>query len=464
MVSNILENRTLFSSVLIGDVLIANALYWCIGRMFGEDMYSHAVYQTMIVNTVLYLACTIRGGVVLYRRNVHIHHIVMRVMENVFVFSVLDIAVLLLGRFNTIPYPQMIIFWIAMLLTISLYRVCFRMLLVRWRKAKKRVRNVVIVGNGYNALELYREMTCNDMAGYCVHGYFDYERGGLLGDKCTYLGLPENVTDYLKSHTEVHDLYCCLPSRHSEDIMCIIKYCVNHLVHFYSMPNVSNYLHHRMYFNMFGEVPYLSLYREPLTKFENRFVKRLFDICVSATFLVTLFPIIFIVVAVVTKITMPGPVFFRQKRTGLNGRDFYCLKFRSMRVNKDADTVQATKNDPRKTRWGDIMRRTNIDELPQFINVLLGDMSIVGPRPHMVKHTNDYSKIIDQYMVRHYIKPGITGWSQVTGFRGETKHLSEMEGRIRGDIWYMEHWSVWLDIYIMYKTVANAVKGDKQAF
>ena len=223
-------------------------------------------------------------------------------------------------------------------------------------------------------------------------------------------------------------------------------------------------MHHRMYFNMLGNVPYLSFYNEPLALFENRVVKRLFDIAVSLTFLCTLFPIILIIVAIVTKATMPGPIFFRQKRTGLNGQDFYCLKFRSMKVNDDADTLQATKDDPRKTKWGDIMRKTNIDELPQFINVLLGQMSIVGPRPHMVKQTNDYSKIIDDYMVRHYVKPGITGWSQVTGYRGETKRLSQMEGRVRGDIWYLEHWSIWLDIYIMYKTVANAVAGDKNAY
>lgn len=272
------------------------------------------------------------------------------------------------------------------------------------------------------------------------------------------------MPEVLKEHSNVHELYCSLPSRFSEEILEVIRYCEHHFIHFYSMPNVSNYLHHRMHLKVLGDVPYLSLYNEPLSLIENRLIKRTFDVVVSLTFLCTLFPIILAVVAIVTKTTMPGPLFFRQKRTGLNGKEFYCLKFRSMKVNKDADKLQATKNDPRKTKWGNIMRKTNIDELPQFINVLLGQMSIVGPRPHMVKHTNDYSKLIDNYMVRHYIKPGITGWSQMNGFRGETKYLSQMEGRVAGDIWYLEHWSVWLDIYIMYKTVANVIVGDKQAF
>ena len=215
---------------------------------------------------------------------------------------------------------------------------------------------------------------------------------------------------------------------------------------------------------MLGNVPFLSLRNDPLMRIENRVIKRAFDIVVSLLFLCTLFPIILLFVTIITKITMPGPVFFRQKRTGIYGKDFYCIKFRSMKINADSDRVQATKNDPRKTRWGNIMRKTNIDEFPQFWNVLMGDMSIVGPRPHMLKHTEEYSKLIDKYMMRHFVKPGITGWSQVTGFRGETKELSQMEGRVQGDIWYIEHWSFWLDIYIMYKTVANVIQGDKEAY
>ena len=184
----------------------------------------------------------------------------------------------------------------------------------------------------------------------------------------------------------------------------------------------------------------------------------------SLCFLCTLFIPILIIVTIITKITMRGPIFFKQKRNGLNDKEFYCYKFRSMKVNADADKVQATKDDPRKTKWGNIMRKTSIDELPQFINVLMGDMSVVGPRPHMLKHTEEYSKLINKYMVRHFVKPGITGWSQVTGYRGETKELKDMEGRIRGDIWYIEHWSFGLDLYIIYKTVANAVHGEKNAY
>ena len=193
------------------------------------------------------------------------------------------------------------------------------------------------------------------------------------------------------------------------------------------------------------------------------FFKRLMDIVGGFVGLV-IAGIATIIFAPIIKKQSPGPIFFSQIRVGKNGRKFRFYKFRSMKVNKESDTLQATLNDPRKTKFGDFMRRTNIDELPQFINVLLGDMSIVGPRPHMLKHTEEYSKIINKYMVRHFIKPGITGWAQVTGFRGETRELEDMEGRVKADIWYMEHWSFLLDLYIMYKTVANVLRKDKQAY
>lgn len=227
---------------------------------------------------------------------------------------------------------------------------------------------------------------------------------------------------------------------------------------------MNNYLQNKVYLESVGSVPVLSLRKDRLSSMSNKIIKRTFDLVFSTLFLCTLFPVILIIVTIITKITMPGPVFFRQKRNGLNDKEFYCLKFRSMKVNADADRLQATKDDPRKTKWGNIMRKTNIDELPQFINVFMGDMSVVGPRPHMLKHTEEYSKLIDKYMVRHLVKPGVTGWSQVTGFRGETKELKDMQGRIRGDIWYIENWSFWLDLYIIYRTVANVFKGEEKAY
>ena len=402
--------------------------------------------------------------VVLHLRKIYPYQIIMRVFRNVFYFSILTGTVLSVGKFMNICSLFFPAYISTLFLLLSLFRLTFRDILKRFRSQGKNIRYVVLVGSTSNNIEMYHELSDDLSTGYKVNGYFDDKPNPEMPSQCCYLGRPEEVQNYLKKNSYIHYLFCCLPSHRSEIIVPIINYCENHLVHFYSVPNLHNYLHNRVYFNMMGNVPYLSLRQDPLSRTENKFLKRTFDIVFSLLFLCTLFPIILIIVTIITKLTMPGPIFFRQKRNGLNDKEFYCYKFRSMKANAEADTLQATKDDPRKTRWGNIMRKTNIDELPQFINVLLGDMSVVGPRPHMLKHTEEYSKLINKYMVRHFVKPGITGWSQVTGYRGETKELKDMEGRVIGDIWYIEHWSFWLDIYIIYKTVRNAIHGEKNAY
>ena len=193
------------------------------------------------------------------------------------------------------------------------------------------------------------------------------------------------------------------------------------------------------------------------------FFKRCFDIAFS---IVACLAIAFFipVIALIIKLQSRGPIFFVQDRTGKYGRTFRCLKFRTMRTNGECNIRQCTKHDPRVFPFGRFLRRTNLDELPQFFNVLMGDMSIVGPRPHMLYHTHYYSKRIPQYMSRHLVRPGITGWAQVTGFRGETRELWQMEGRVRCDMWYINHWSLWLDLRIMVMTVKTIFVRDEMAY
>lgn len=444
---------------MFGDVAISSVLF---ALLVGEC--NVAVKQSLVVLALLYLIIVYNGGVILNRRETQPFQIALLVMRNVVIYAVAYACLAALGIFHVLPLMQSVVWFFGILVCSTVYRMVLRQFCRAWRALDFQCSHVVFVGCSDNVRKLHRNMTLGAAMSYRVEGYFDFAPDDDWDAECKYLGKPEEVVEWLKAHPNVHELYCCLPSKDKDVILPIIHYCSNNLVHFYSVPNVTNYLQRRMYFHVWDNIPYLSLFREPLTRLENRFVKRLFDIVFSLLVLCTVFPIVLIVVAVITKLTMPGPVFFRQKRNGLNDREFYCLKFRSMRVNADADRLQATKDDPRTTKWGNIMRKTNIDELPQFINVLLGDMSVVGPRPHMLLHTEEYSKLIDMYMVRHFVKPGITGWSQVTGFRGETKELAQMEGRIKGDIWYIEHWSLWLDIYIVFKTIISIFHGDKHAF
>lgn len=426
-------------------------------------LLSDSLPQLLVLLNLVYLLCNYSKGVVLHRRIVRADHIVMRAVRNTFCHAVVFISLITLVHFGSLSTRFLVIFYTAFLALLVSYRLIFRHFVKIYRRKGGNRRTVALVGDGSNMVELYEEMTADPTSGFKVVGYFAEHPSDNYPKECHYLGTPQEVIPYLKKSKAEH-LYCGLASSHSKEIMPIISYCENNLIHFYSVPNVRNYLKRRMHLELIGNVPVLDIRQEPLAQPENRLAKRLFDIVFSLLFLCTIFPIVFIIIGLAIKITSPGPIFFKQKRSGEENKEFWCYKFRSMRVNKDSDKVQATLNDPRKTRLGNFMRKTSIDELPQFINVLLGDMSVVGPRPHMLKHTEEYSKLIDKYMVRHLVKPGITGWAQVTGFRGETKELWQMEGRVERDIWYLEHWTFMLDLYIIYKTVKNAVKGEKEAY
>jgi len=210
--------------------------------------------------------------------------------------------------------------------------------------------------------------------------------------------------------------------------------------------------------------PVLSLRKEPLEEMENRFIKRLFDIVFSSFVIVFVLSWLYPILGLIIKIQSPGPVIYKQLRSGKDNQPFVCYKFRSMRLQGEAAFMQATKNDTRTTRIGKFIRKTSLDEIPQFVNVLLGDMSVIGPRPHILSMTEEYGQLINQYMVRHFLKSGITGWAQVNGFRGETKDDHSMEKRVEHDIWYLENWSLMLDLKIVLMTISNIFKGEKNAY
>ena len=261
------------------------------------------------------------------------------------------------------------------------------------------------------------------------------------------------------------EVYCSLERDNLDSARRIFDFCENNLLRFYGVPEASEYFGRGMVTAYVGDTALLAPRDEPLRRMSNRIIKRSLDIAVSLVFLLTLFPPIALFAAWKIKRQSPGPVFFRQRRHGLNGREFMCIKFRSMHVNDRSDTAQTAVDDPRKFPFGDFMRRTNIDELPQFVNVLLGDMSVVGPRPHPVKMTDDFGAVVDRYRVRLYAKPGITGWAQVKGCRGAAMEVGQMVRRVRLDIWYLEHWTFWLDVRIIAQTLWQTLAHkNKNAF
>lgn len=461
-------NKVLKSLVLFGDLILLNLLLWGFNLFLGTRfwcIHCGSIFQGMTLITLCYLLCNMHSGVILHRPVVRPEQIMIRVLRNMVPFVFLSVCTLLVFHFHFSHSRYFGLFYVALIIVIISYRLISRHFLELYRKKGGNVRKVVLVGSHENMQELYHAMTDDPTSGYRVLGYFEDFPSGRYPQEVPYLGQPNEVSVFLEKHAgEINLLYCSLPSVRSAEIVPIINYCENHLVRFFSVPNVRNYLKRRMHFELLGNVPVLSIRCEPLESLENRIIKRTFDVICSGLFLITVFPFVYIFFGIAIKLSSPGPVFFKQKRSGEDGREFWCYKFRSMKVNTQCDTLQATENDPRKTRIGEIMRKTSVDELPQFINVLKGDMSIVGPRPHMLKHTEEYSNLINKFMVRHFVKPGITGWAQVTGYRGETKELWQMEGRVQRDIWYIEHWTFLLDLYIMYKTVYNAIRGEKEAY
>lgn len=465
-------NKLLKYIVILSDLCVLNLLitlfHFAGSRHWVTHWGNDELLVAFFVYNICYLYCLTIWPPILYFHKVRSDEIVRRVFSSVLLFAILTIvAFSCLNNAVIVTLPG-ILFFISLVILITCSRLTLRKLLKIARKRGRNTHQVVFVGDGEHMLDLYHEMTEDPSYGYRIRGYFNDTPSTLYPASIPWLGKLDDVTPYLQSHTEgskILNLYCGLHSVYAPLITQIIRSCESNVVRFNTVPSFRTYLKQHMNMELIGDMPVLQLRREPLMESENRFIKRAFDIFCSSLFLFTLFPFIYLFVAIVIKITSPGPVFFKQKRNGINGKEFYCYKFRSMKVNAQADTLQATEHDPRKTKFGDFMRKTNIDELPQFINVLKGDMSLVGPRPHMVKHTEEYSALISKYMVRHFIKPGITGWAQVTGCRGETKELYQMEERVKRDIWYVENWSFWLDLRIMYLTVKNMVlRNEKMAY
>ncbi len=449
------QNSISMWCTLIVDLLLLNALF------FGaiNFMPTLDVPWGFLVWNISYIVSYLVMPPLAIVRLVRLDFIMVRS----FWTSVLMMLLFIVGNFLLKNYGisnlHILILAVSTTLVLLISRLLDKNIAALLRRSNHDNCDVVFLGAGVNLKMLYNTIK-NPGTGYNVHGYFENTESKNLGGLLPRLGNVSDLIPYLQSH-KVEAIICNLDPGRAEEINSVITYCENHLVKFYSVLNTQNYMNRAMNLEFIDQFPVISMRREPLTNPFNRGIKRVFDFVFSLLAIILLSPVM-LITAIIIKISSPGPVFFVQERTGKDGETFKCFKFRSMKVNKDADKIQATVNDPRKYPFGNFMRKTNLDELPQFFNVLFGSMSIVGPRPHMLAHTDQYGQLVDKYMVRHYAKPGITGWAQVTGSRGETKELWQMEERIRKDIWYLENWSLWLDIRIIVRTVTNVIfRKDK---
>lgn len=323
-------------------------------------------------------------------------------------------------------------------------------------------RNVVIVGGGRIGYDLYYFFSQNKERGYNLIGFFD-DDPERVKDKDLYLGGTDECINFVIAN-KVNEIFCTLPNSKADKIEKLMLDADKNLIRFKFIPEYYDYAKKPTFIQSFGHIPVISVRPEPLENILNRAIKRLFDCFFSLFIILFVFTWLFPILAIIIKIQSRGPVFFVQLRSGRDNKPFKCYKFRSMRINSDSDKRQASRDDDRITKIGKFIRSTSLDELPQFFNVLRGNMSVVGPRPHMIGHTEQYSRLIDKFMVRHFLKPGITGWAQINGLRGETKDTETMLKRVEADVWYLESWSFLLDLKIIFLTLWGTVKGDKNAF
>jgi len=368
-------------------------------------------------------------------------------------------------KYDEVSRLRMVYFYATFFVLLVSFRILFMKLLKYARSRGYNFRRVIIAGANPMGERMHRILSKDLTYGYRVMGYFDDEcESAAL--KASVLGDFEVIEDYLATH-KIDELYVALHIDKIDVINKLTKLCERYMVRIRYIPDFQQYTKsNRVEVSFYGNgnIPVLMLRKEPLEITFNRIIKQLFDFCFSLLVLVFVFSWLFPILFLLIKLSSPGPVFFVQERSGRDNKSFPCYKFRTMYVNDTAHKQQATKNDSRITKVGAFLRKTSMDELPQFFNVLLGNMSVVGPRPHMLSHTEQYSELINNFLVRHFAKPGITGWAQVNGYRGETKTLADMEGRVEYDIWYIENWSFLLDLKIVWMTVANIFQGEKNAF
>lgn len=497
MTSNDQMNNLIKLAIIIIDFIVMNLLIWFFVNFQHVAMgWSWTMkWAFLFANNFALLLSELQFSPVVHSRMASAADILRRIVGLALMQMI--VAYIMLKGLGTIsPSGKVLLsFMLYFLGVLVLLRLVERRMIKQFRIAGRNTRTVTFVGNDPELLAIYDKLVDDHTRGYRFLGYYAdadmgewtysqhsgsrngeelKERDGSLESLETKerpvlerLGTLQDFLEKMVSNPDElkcgDELYVSLSRRDRDIIKRISSFCDHRVIRFYYVPVSVESLGMRLKKAFLDDVEIFTTHEIPLSSPVNKFVKRLFDVIFSLLFLIPtaiLFPFIYIII----KTQSPGPIFFKQKRTGLDGKDFEMLKFRSMHVNADADKVQATKDDPRKYPFGNFMRKSNIDELPQFWNVLMGDMSIVGPRPHMLAHTEQYSQLIDKYMVRHFVKPGLTGWAQVTGFRGETKELWQMEGRVKRDIWYIEHWSIWLDIRIVWLTAKTVIIHDKNAY
>jgi putative colanic acid biosynthesis UDP-glucose lipid carrier transferase len=449
----------------ITDVIMLNVIYYASYYstiMLGKTLSSDIIQNQIIVCNLIWLVCTAMFG--LYRQHgfITLEQIYRGTLRSVVLHFLLYALYLIFSKEVDFSRTFIIVFYGLLSVSFILNRFVGTSMQYVFLNKFKGARKVAVMGSNGTALRVstYLQNQRNlEFCGFVGNDADIYTEPGEI--------VPEFVSRQISEAAKrgVKDIYVAVSLDRMSQLHALEEEADKQCVRLKFVPDLGGQISSSYMINYLGtEFPVITLRKEPLEDVSNRFKKRVFDLIFSTLVIVFILSWLYPIIALIIKLQSKGPVLFKQLRSGRDDEPFWCYKFRSMTVNADSDNKQASKSDARVTPIGKFLRRSSLDEMPQFFNVFLGSMSVVGPRPHMLNHTTAYKEIIDNYMVRHFLKPGITGWAQVHGFRGETRRPEDMENRVKYDISYLESWTAMLDVKIIFMTVINIIRGEDNAY
>ncbi len=444
--------KHLFDPFIIWSTLILTA--W----IYGEDFTS---YYLVLVIITFFISTYIYERILIYR-NWRRGRLLAYMRDTVFGWLIIVTILVFLGyatKFQNQFSEKVLLTWfIVTPLILIISHITVRSIIANWY-TKGKLRSTIVIGANETSLEFIKHVADLPFLLINYHGFFDErDNSRIAGDFGPHLGGLTDVIPYIHKHN-VEMIFISLPMSSQPRIQKLMDELPDTTTSIYFLPDIYIFDLMQARFDYVGDIPVVAMNESPFVGIDG-VVKNASDFILALVILILLLPFM-LCIALAVKVTSPGPIIFKQRRYGLNGEEIVVYKFRSMTVAEDGpNVVQAKKNDQRFTKIGAFLRRTSLDELPQFINVLQGRMSIVGPRPHAVAHNELYRKLIKGYMLRHKAKPGITGWAQVNGWRGETEELDKMKGRIEHDLYYLKNWSIWLDLCIILRTIWTVIRKD----
>jgi putative colanic acid biosynthesis UDP-glucose lipid carrier transferase len=446
------------------DILILNAVFFVAILLFAANFFNQysGYWYLIFFFSLAWLIIAFTTNIYKSKDIFSFELFTKRSMQGVLYFIILIVIYLFLFNHYIISRTLLLIILVCLPASLLLNRFIFHIVYKYYKRKDYLLDKVVLVG--------YNNVT-KKLVSYFEENSYNKEIIGICDDadkvnEVYHYPILSGISDAFEVCKKygANEIFSSIAPEQNPEIYSLIQFADQNCIKFRIVPDISLFVKRKVHINYINEMPVLTLRYEPLEDMTNRIKKRLFDIIISLAVIIFILSWLIPIISLLIWLDSKGPVFFAQIRSGKGNLQFNCLKFRSMKVNNIANIKRASRDDQRLTRIGKILRRTSLDEFPQFLNVLKGNMSIVGPRPHMLKDTDEFSRVVNQYMVRHFLKPGITGWAQVNGFRGEVNSIEKLQGRVERDVWYMENWSIMLDLKILFLTFFNVIKGDKNAF